>query len=291
MGLSMRTSRVMCVGAVCASVLAMSAGEAAAGDRRGGGGRGGRGWSDCNDSWNVRYSSHSGWRSSGSSFSISIGSGWNDCYPSRVYCPPVRRVAYYEPVAVCPPPVVVTRPVVISRPVYTQPVVVTQPVVYQPVYTQQVVQPVVQQTRVIETTPVVQTVATSAPAPVVQVSAPVGEPPNPATSAAEDLTRALAAANQGEDRRAVELMRAYFRTYTTPPAGLVISRPMLERLAGAYARRCETEEPSSDTYFVLAVVRGLLGERELAVAAVDAGRAWGDRDASTETLRAWLETR
>ncbi len=290
MGMSMRAGRGVGVGAVCAAVIALGAGDALGSDRRG------RGWNDCNDGWtSVRYSSRSGWYSSGSSFSISIGSSWNDCGPRPVYYPPVRRVTYCPPpVAVCPPPVVVTRPVVISQPVYTQ------PVVYQPVYTRAVyTQPVVvQQTRVIETTPVVQAASqpvvqtVSAPAQVVQVAtAPTGEPPDPATSAAEDLTRALAAANQGEDRRAVELLRAYFRTYTTPPAGLVLSRPMLERLESAYTRRCETEEPSADTYFVLAVVRGLLGEREEAIASVDAGRAWGDRDGSTQTLRAWLESR
>lgn len=259
-------------------------------DGRGRGYRG-RGWNDCNDGWNVRYSGYSGWRSSGSSFSISIGSGWDDCYPSRVYCPPVRRVAYCPPpVVACPPPVVISRPVIVSQPVYTQPVY-TQPVVYQPVYTQPVV---VQQTRVVETAPVVQTVSQPVYTRSVAQPAPVavaGEPPNPATSAAEDLTRALAAANQGEDRRAVELMRAYFRTYSTVPGGLVISRPMLERLEGAYTKRCETEEPSPDTYFVLAVVRGLLGNSDGAVAALDAGRAWGDQDGSSQQARAWLESR
>lgn len=263
-----------------ASACALPAMADGRGHGRGGyGGRGGRGWSDCNDGWNVRYSGYSGWHSGGSSFSISIGSRWDDCYPSRVYCPPVRRVAYCPPpVVACPPPVVISRPVIVSQPVYTQPVVV-------------------QQTRVIETAPVVQTVSqpvytrsVAQPATVVS-STSVGEPPNPATSAAEDLTRALAAANQGEDRRAVELMRAYFRTYSTVPGGLVISRPMLERLEGAYAKRCETEEPSPDTYFVLAVVRGLLGNTDGAVAALDAGRAWGDADGSSAQARAWLESR
>jgi hypothetical protein len=66
---------------------------------------------------------------------------------------------------------------------------------------------------------------------------------------------------------------------------------MLERLEGAYERRCELEEPNADTYFVLAVLRGLLGDRSGGTAALDAGRAWGDRDGSSEQVRAWLETR
>lgn len=228
--------------------------------------------------------SYSSWGSSrGSSFSISIGSGWNDCYqPRRVYCPPPvvysRPVVYAAPVVACPPPVVISRPVVYTQPVYVEPVrVVQQPVIQQTVVQQASYQPVYQPA------PVVQS-----PAPATYTSSSVA---STATSASEDLTRALAAANQGEDRRAVELMRAYFRIYATPPGGLVLSRPMLERLEGAYTRRCELEEPSPDTYFVLATLRGLLGNAQGGLAALDAGKAWGDRDASADQVRAWLESR
>lgn len=284
----MRSLRRSMVTVLAASVVAMSAGHAFGGDRdhgrHGGGHSGSR--HHGHGGWSGGWSSRSHWHSGGSSFSISIGSGWNDCYPSRV--------VYHRPVTYCPPPVVVHRPVVYTQPVvYAQPVVYRQPVVVEPVrviQTQQVVQqPVVQQASY---QPVYQA---PAPAPAM-APAPATLPPSivtsaPASSAAEDLTRALAAANQGEDRRAIELMRAYFRIYATPPSGLVISRPMLERLEAAYAQRCELEEPSPDTYFVLATLRGLLGDRSGAIAALDAGKAWGDQDASSTQVRAWLETR
>lgn len=265
----------MRMGLVALAVCGLAATPAMAG--------GGRGWSrSCSDGFSV-----SSWGGSrGSGFSVSISSGWNDCGPRPVYSRPV----YHRPVVVCPPPVVVTRPVVYTQPVvYAAPVVVepvrvVQPVVRQTVYqplVQQVVQPAVQQVTYQPTYP--------SPAPATLASGVT--PAVPVSSAAEDLTRALAAANQGEDRRAIELMRAYFRIYATPPAGLVLSRPMLERLEGAYARRCELEEPNADTYFVLAVLRGLLGDREGGTAALDAARAWGDRDGSAAQARAWLESR
>ncbi|MBX3361376.1 MAG: hypothetical protein KF705_08055 [Phycisphaeraceae bacterium] len=266
----------MRMGLVALAVCGLAATPAMAG--------GGRGWSrSCSDGFSV-----SSWGGSrGSGFSVSISSGWNDCGPRPVYSRPVySRPVYHRPVYVCPPPVVVSRPVVYTQPVvYAAPVVVEPVRVVQPVVQQAVYQPAVQQ---VSYQPTYQApVLAPAPATLATGVAPAA----PVSSAAEDLTRALAAANQGEDRRAVELMRAYFRIYATPPAGLVLSRPMLERLEGAYARRCELEEPNADTYFVLAVLRGLLGDRVGGTAALDAGRAWGDRDGSAAQARAWLESR
>lgn len=257
---------------LAASVIALVAGTASAGPDRFNfrdSHSSHRGHSHIRES-RVSWHDH-GHRHSGSSISISIGTGrgWDCDPPRRVYTTHhhhpvvVTRPVYVAPAPVyCPPPVVVTRPVVVER--------------------VQVVEP-----RVVERVQVIER-------PVVQSAVYVEQPTTVivnASSASEDLTRALVAANTGEDRRAVELLRAYFRTYQGPPTGLALSRPMLDRLAYTYHLRCEREEPSADNYFVLATVRGLLGQTESAIAALDAARAWGDRDASEAQLRAWLSGR
>jgi tetratricopeptide (TPR) repeat protein len=109
---------------------------------------------------------------SGSSWSISIGTGWSDygsawgvgvnygygyggyggyCRPRTYYCPPPVVVAP------CPPPVVVV-PQYASRVVYTQPVVVERPVevervVEKPVYIDRVVEKPVEVERIVTPQP------------------------------------------------------------------------------------------------------------------------------------------
>lgn len=247
------------------------------------------GRSSCDSGWGrsshrshyqgVRFDNRS--RSSGVRLSVNLGSGSYGHYSSRSsnWCPPPIRTTH----------IVTHRPVV-----YSTPVVYSSPVVYAPLPVVVVERPrvvetvrVVESPRVIEQVRYVEPVRVAEPARVVRSSTVVVE----RSSASDDLTRALVALNAAEDRRGIELFRAYFRTYESVPNGLVLSRPMLERLEGVYELRCQDEEPSADNYFVLALLRGLLGEREQGLAALDAANAWGDRDPSADQLRLWLEGR
>ncbi len=148
MSRSRRDARVSAA-VMVASVAAMLAvsGEALA--DRGGRGRG------CGGGGGYGYGykgSYCGSKGSGSSFSISIGSGWGSCgsgwavnygyssgwgysgcRPYRSYsCAP--RYSYCPPaVVVAPPPVVYAEPVVVQRPVYVDRVVERRIVVERPV--------------------------------------------------------------------------------------------------------------------------------------------------------------
>lgn len=121
---------------------------------------------------------------------------------------------------------------------------------------------------------------------------PQGRDVDPAHYNPEGVGPAIIAADLGDHARAVRLVRETLDRDGALPAYEAMDHELRRALVRAikrYEERSQRDGADADTFLVLAALHVVRGDRERALAALDASHGWGDRSNAAANLRRRLE--